>query len=59
VQLYTKYDQLKREHAEEKKRYEMLKNRLEEERSEFTKRRAQLVTNAHHHTLTLGKSKKK
>ncbi|KAA0201376.1 hypothetical protein HAZT_HAZT008243 [Hyalella azteca] len=58
-ELYTKYDQLKREHAEEKKRYEMLKNRLEEERSEFTKRRAQLVTNAHHHTLTLGKSKKK
>lgn len=59
-QLYTKYDQLKREHAEEKKHYEDLKKRMEDERQELTRRRAQLAAApAHHHTMTLGKSKKK
>ena len=61
LQLYTKYDQLKREHAEEKKRYEELKKRMEDERQELSRRRAQLAAapTSHHHTLTLGKSKKK
>ncbi|RXG57459.1 Septin-2 [Armadillidium vulgare] len=59
VNLYTKYDQLKREHTEEKKRFEELKKRLEEEKSEL-QRRKQQVSNQHlSHTLTLGKSKKK
>lgn len=60
-ELYTKYDQLKREHTEEKKHFEEIKKRLEDERQEFVRRRAQLaaVPTSHHHTLTLGKSKKK
>lgn len=59
-QLYTKYDTLKREHADEKKRYEDLKKRLEDEKAEFQKRKHQVATQTlSTHTLTLGKSKKK
>jgi len=56
-QLYTKYDQLKRDHAEEKKKFEELKKKTEEERQEFLRRRAQLSNQ--HSTLTLGKRAKK
>merc|ERR1739842_231092 len=45
-ELYTKYDQLKREHAEEKKRYEDTKKKIANQ---------QLSSN----TLTLGKHRKK
>ncbi|KAK8732156.1 hypothetical protein OTU49_007212 [Cherax quadricarinatus] len=59
-ELYTKYDTLKREHAEEKKRYEDLKKRLDEEKAEFQKRKHQVATQQlTSHTLTLGKTKKK
>ena len=57
LQLYTKYDQLKRDHAEEKKKFEELKKKTEEERQEFLRRRAQLSNQ--HSTLTLGKRAKK
>ncbi|XP_076044070.1 septin-2-like [Oratosquilla oratoria] len=60
-QLYTKYDQLKRDHAEEKKRYEDRKKVLDEEKAEFQKRRTQISQQhlSSHHTLTLGKKQKK
>lgn len=54
--LHAKFDKLKKEHADEKKRLEDARKKLEDEFVEFNRRKTQLAT---HHTLTLGKSKKK
>ncbi|GAB0096411.1 Septin-2 [Sergentomyia squamirostris] len=55
--LHAKFDKLKKDHAEEKRKLEESRKKLEEEFVEFSRRKAQLT--ASHHTLTLGKSKKK
>merc|ERR1719187_2754925 len=41
-ELYTKYDSLKRDHAEEKKRYEEAKKQLDDDKAEFLKYRQQV-----------------
>ncbi|XP_037947643.1 septin-2 isoform X1 [Teleopsis dalmanni] len=56
-ELHTKFDKLKRDHAEEKRKLEESRKKLEEDFVEFSRRKAQLA--ASHHTLTLGKNKKK
>ncbi|XP_061394896.1 septin-2 [Musca vetustissima] len=56
-ELHAKFEKLKRDHAEEKRKLEESRKKLEEDFLEFTRRKAQLATS--HHTLTLGKSKKK
>jgi len=59
-ELYTKYDQLKREHAEEKKRYEDFKKKTDDEKTEFQKRKQQIANQQlSSNTLTLGKHRKK
>jgi len=59
-ELYTKYDHLKREHADKKKQYEDMKKRIEDEKAEFQKRKQQIANQQlSHNTLTLGKHKKK
>lgn len=55
--LHAKFEKLKRDHAEEKRKLEESRKKLEEDFLEFTRRKTQLATS--HHTLTLGKSKKK
>ncbi|XP_037914776.1 septin-2 isoform X2 [Hermetia illucens] len=55
--LHAKFDKLKKDHAEEKRKLEESRKKLEEEFVEFTRRKTQMT--ASHHTLTLGKSKKK
>lgn len=54
--LHSKFDKLKKDHAEEKRKLEDARKKLEEEFVEFNRRKAQMLT---HHTLTLGKNKKK
>ena len=56
-ELHAKFEKLKRDHAEEKRKLEESRKKLEEEFMEFTRRKTQFT--ASHHTLTLGKSKKK
>jgi septin 6/8/11 len=56
-ELHAKFDKLKKDHAEEKRKLEEARKKLEEEFVEFNRRKAQIT--ASHHTLTLGKSKKK
>lgn len=56
-ELQSKFDKLKKDHAEEKRRLEDARKKLEEEFLEFGRRKAQVT--ASHHTLTLGKNKKK
>lgn len=56
-ELHAKFEKLKRDHTEEKRKLEDTRKKLEEEFIEFSRRKAQLA--ASHHTLTLGKSKKK
>lgn len=56
-ELHAKFDKLKKDHAEEKRKLEESRKKLEEEFVEFNRRKTQMV--ASHHTLTLGKSKKK
>ena len=41
-ELYTKYDRLKREPGEEKRRYEEQKKRVDKERAELARRKAQM-----------------
>ncbi|XP_013779075.1 septin-2-like [Limulus polyphemus] len=61
-ELHTKFDSLKKQHAEEKKKLEEEKKRLEEEINTFNKRKLAIMqaqTQPQSHTHTLGKSKKK
>lgn len=56
-ELHAKFDKLKKDHAEDKRKLEESRKKLEEEFVEFNRRKTQMT--ASHHTLTLGKSKKK
>ncbi|CAG9133038.1 unnamed protein product [Plutella xylostella] len=56
-ELHAKFDKLKKEHTEEKKRLEELRKKLEDDTLELNRRKQQAAQP--HHTLTLGKSKKK
>lgn len=56
-ELQGKFDKLKKDHAEEKRKLEEARKKLEEEFVEFGRRKVQVT--ASHHTLTLGKNKKK
>ncbi|KAL5288333.1 SEPT6 family protein [Megaselia abdita] len=53
--LHAKFEKLKKDHSEEKRKLEDARKKLEEEFVEFNRRKAQMAT---HHTLTLGKNKK-
>lgn len=57
-QLQDRFDKLKRQHAEEKKQLEDNRKKYEEDVLEFNRRKQQFASIGHH-TLTLGKSKKK
>ncbi|CAO1386983.1 unnamed protein product [Diamesa hyperborea] len=54
--LHAKFEKLKKDHAEEKRKLEDSRKKLEEEFVEFNRRKVQMAS---HHTLTLGKNKKK
>lgn len=56
-QLHAKFDKLKKDHAEDKRKLEESRKKLEEDFVEFSRRKAQMT--ASHHTLTLGKKNKK
>ncbi|CAG5078484.1 Similar to Sep2: Septin-2 (Drosophila melanogaster) [Cotesia congregata] len=56
-ELHNKFDKLKKDHMDEKKKLEESRKKLEDDISEFNRRKIQI--NQSHHTLTLGKSKKK
>ncbi|XP_018331613.1 septin-2 isoform X2 [Agrilus planipennis] len=59
-ELHAKFDKLKKEHTEEKKKIEEDRKKLEDEIIEFHRRKSQFQQmGSSHHTLTLGKSKKK
>lgn len=55
--LHAKFDKLKKDHADEKRKLEDARKKLEDEFVEFNRRKAQMASS--HHTLTLGKNKKK
>ncbi|XP_053976110.1 septin-2 isoform X3 [Hylaeus anthracinus] len=56
-ELHNKFDKLKKDHTEEKKKVEESRKKLEDDIIELNKRKIQY--SQLHHTLTLGKSKKK
>ncbi|KAJ8729079.1 hypothetical protein PYW07_006775 [Mythimna separata] len=56
-ELHAKFDKLKKDHTDEKKRLEELRKKIEDDAIEFNRRKQQSAQA--HHTLTLGKSKKK
>lgn len=62
-QLHSKFDKLKKDHSEEKRKLDDLRKTLEEDIIEFNRRKTQIAQQqalgSSHHTLTLGKSKKK
>lgn len=59
-QLHAKFDKLKKDHTDEKKKIEEARKKLEDEIVEFNRRKVQYQQMAtSHHTLTLGKNKKK
>lgn len=59
-ELHAKFDKLKKDHTEEKKKIEESRKKLEDEIVEFNRRKSQYQQMGQsHHTLTLGKSKKK
>ncbi|RLU22343.1 hypothetical protein DMN91_004621 [Ooceraea biroi] len=58
-ELHNKFDKLKKDHAEDKKKLEENRKKLEDDILEFNRRKAQFAQQPQHHTLTLGKSKKK
>ncbi|KYM83844.1 Septin-2, partial [Atta colombica] len=58
-ELHSKFDKLKKDHTEEKKKLEDSRKKLEDDILEFNRRKAQFAQQPQHHTLTLGKSKKK
>lgn len=56
--LHAKFDKLKKDHTEEKKKIEDNRKKLEEEIIEFNRRKSQYQQmGSSHHTLTLGKKK--
>lgn len=58
-QLHAKFDKLKKDHTEEKKKIEDNRKKMEDEIIEFNRRKAQYQQmGTSHHTLTLGKKKK-
>ena len=59
-QLHSKFDKLKKDHTDEKRKLEDSRKKLEDDIQEFNRRKAQIAMQSQsHHTLTLGKSKKK
>lgn len=56
-ELHAKFENLKKAHAEERRKLEDSRKKMEEDYVEFNRRKTQM--SASHHTLTLGKSKKK
>lgn len=60
-ELHAKFDKLKKDHTEDKKKIEDSRKKLEDEIVEFNRRKVQYqqMGSSSHHTLTLGKSKKK
>jgi septin 6/8/11 len=56
-ELHAKFENLKKNHADERRKLEESRKKLEEDYVEFNRRKTQMT--ASHHTLTLGKSKKK
>nr|CAH0098219.1 unnamed protein product [Daphnia galeata] len=63
IRLQSRFDRLKKEHAEEKRKLDEAKKRLEDNQNELVKRRQQLLTQSTgtlgHGTLTLGKKQEK
>ena len=59
--LHAKFDQLKKQHADEKKKYEESKKNLEDEINSFEMRKTMHAAKqaSQSHTLTLGKRGKK
>ncbi|KAL5234737.1 PREDICTED: septin-2 [Diuraphis noxia] len=57
-ELHAKFDKLKRDQDDQKKRLEEQRRKYEDDLMEFSKRKQQ-YSSMGHHTLTLGKSKKK
>ncbi|CAH0560975.1 unnamed protein product [Brassicogethes aeneus] len=58
--LHAKFDRLKKDHTDEKKKIEEQRKKLEDDLIEFNRRKSQYQQmGTSHHTLTLGKSKKK
>jgi septin 6/8/11 len=53
--LHAKFEKLKKDHAEEKRKLEEARKKLEEEFVEYNRRKTQFSSA---HTLTLGKKKK-
>lgn len=59
-QLQERFDKLKKQHADEKRMLDDNRKKLEEDIIEFNRRKQQFAQmGSSHHTLTLGKSKKK
>ncbi|XP_073999636.1 septin 2 [Rhodnius prolixus] len=59
-ELHAKFDKLRHDHSEEKRKLEESRKKLEDEIVEFNRRKTQFSQGStSHHTLTLGKSKKK
>lgn len=56
-ELHAKFENLKKAHAEERRKLEDSRKKMEDDYVEFNRRKTQM--SASHHTLTLGKSKKK
>lgn len=63
LQLHLKFDKLKKDHSEEKRKLDELRKTLEDDIIESNRRKQQIAQqqalSSSHHTLTLGKSKKK
>ncbi|KAK7601533.1 hypothetical protein V9T40_008974 [Parthenolecanium corni] len=59
-ELQDRYDKLKRQHTEDRKILDDNRRKLEEDMVEFNRRKTQFAQmGSSHHTLTLGKSKRK
>lgn len=54
MQLHNRFDALKRQHTDEKRKLEESKKRLEDEMNVFAQQKAQVQA----HTATIGKKKK-
>lgn len=58
IQLQSKFELLKKQHADEKKKLDDMKNRLESELNNFNKNKAQAIAQAQMQSATIGKKKK-
>ncbi|KAF6213829.1 hypothetical protein GE061_011551 [Apolygus lucorum] len=59
-ELFAKFDKLRHEHTEEKRKLEDAKKKFEDEAAEFNRLKTKhALTPTSHHTLTLGRMKKK